>query len=146
MYMWTPDMSAMHHDTSPELKVVGKKLQDILEISNTSLKVRKVIIKLCDIVATRGARLSAAGILGILKKLERDNISSNGSQKSVIALDGGLFEHYTKFSSCMESTLKELLGGEVADKIVIEHSNDGSGIGAALLAASHSPYLDASEP
>ncbi len=56
------------------------------------------------------------------------------------------FEHYMKFSACMESTLKELLGEEVAHKIVIEHSNDGSGIGAALLAASHSPYLKASEP
>ncbi|KAA8534933.1 hypothetical protein F0562_029851 [Nyssa sinensis] len=46
---------------------------------------------------------------------------------------------YTKFRCCMESTLKELLG-EVSDSIVIEHSNDGSGIGAALLAAPHSQY------
>ena len=62
-------------------------------------------------------------------------------QKSVIALDGGLFEHYTKFRTCLESTLKELLGAEASDNIIIEHSNDGSGIGAALLAASHSQYL-----
>lgn len=25
-------MSAMHHDTSPDLRVVGKKLKDILEV------------------------------------------------------------------------------------------------------------------
>ncbi|KAK4765117.1 hypothetical protein SAY86_026207 [Trapa natans] len=141
----TPDMSAMHHDESRDLEVVGKKLQAILEISNTSLEARKVIIKLCDIVATRGARLSSAGILGILKKLERDNITASGGQKSVIALDGGLFEHYMKFSASMESTLKELLGEEIANSIVIERSNDGSGIGAALLAASHSTYLQAPE-
>jgi hexokinase len=49
------------------------------------MKMRRVIVEVCDIVATRGARLSAAGIFGILKK----------------------------FSSCMESTLKELLGEEV---------------------------------
>lgn len=30
-------MSAMHHDTSPDLKVVGNKLQDILEVSHTVL-------------------------------------------------------------------------------------------------------------
>lgn len=76
-------------------------------------------------VATRGARLSDARILGILKKLERDDITGSGSRKSVIALDGGLFEHYTKFSTCMESTLRQLLGEEVANQIVIEHSNDG---------------------
>ncbi|XP_056166869.1 hexokinase-1-like [Syzygium oleosum] len=142
----TPDMSAMHHDTSSDLKVVGNKLRDILEISNTTLKMRKVVVELCDIIATRGARLSAAGIVGILKKLGRDSTREGAEQqKSVVALDGGLFEHYTKFSACMESTLKELIGEEIAQNIVIEHSNDGSGIGAALLAASHSQYLEAEE-
>ncbi|KAJ7973780.1 Phosphotransferase [Quillaja saponaria] len=141
----TPNMSAMHHDTSPDLKVVGSKLKDILEISNTSLKIRKTVVEICDIVATRGARLAAAGILGIIKKLGRDILRDAEKQRSVIALDGGLFEHYTKFSTCMESTLKELLGDEVAETIVIIHSNDGSGIGAALLAASHSQYLGVEE-
>jgi len=107
--------------------------------------VRKVIVDICDIIASRGACLSAAGILGILKKLGRDTLKQGEKQKSVIALDGGLFEHYIKFRECMEDTLKELLGDEVAGTIVIEHSNDGSGIGAALLAASHSHYLEEEE-
>ncbi|KAB5552647.1 hypothetical protein DKX38_009958 [Salix brachista] len=144
-FFWTPNMSAMHHDTSSDLRVVGSKLKDILEIPSTSLKMRKAIVELCDIVATRGARLSAAGIVGILKKLERDTVKDGEKQKSVVALDGGLYEHYSKFSTCMESALKELLGEEVSDNIVIEHSNDGSGIGAALLAASHSQYLEVEE-
>ncbi|KAF2285219.1 hypothetical protein GH714_039038 [Hevea brasiliensis] len=99
----TPHMSAMHHDTSSDLRVVGSKLKDILEVPNTSLKMRKAIVELCDIVATRGARLSAAGILGILKKLGRDTVRDGEKQKSVIALDGGLFEHYTKFRTSMEA-------------------------------------------
>ncbi|KAK6236397.1 hypothetical protein SCA6_011734 [Theobroma cacao] len=141
----TPHMSAIHHDTSPDLKVVATKLKDILEISNTSLKMRKVIVELCDIVATRGARLSAAGIVGILKKLGRDIVKDGEKLKSVVALDGGLYEHYTKFRTCMENTLTELLGDEVSDNIVIEHSNDGSGIGATLLAACHSQYIEVEE-
>ncbi|XP_050388125.1 hexokinase-1 [Argentina anserina] len=141
----TPDMSAMHHDSSPDLRVVGSKLKDILEIPNTSLKVRKAVVALCDIVATRGARLSAAGILGVLKKLGRDTVKDGEKHKSVVALDGGLFEHYTEFRVCMESTLDELLGDEVAEHVSVEHSNDGSGIGAALLAASHSHYLGLEE-
>lgn len=100
---------------------------------------------LCDIVATRGARLSAAGIMGVLKKLGRDTVKEGEKQKSVVALDGGLYEHYTEFRTSMESTLKELLGDEVAEHISVEHSNDGSGIGAALLAASHSQYLEVEE-
>ncbi|KAF8388871.1 hypothetical protein HHK36_025552 [Tetracentron sinense] len=141
----TPDMSAMHHDTSSDLRVVGNKLKDILGISNTSLKTRKVVVELCNIVATRGARLAAAGIFGILKKLGRDTVREEEKQRTVIAMDGGLYEHYTEFSKCLESTLQELLEKEVSESIVIEHSNDGSGIGASLLAASHSQYLEVEE-
>ncbi|RZC72403.1 hypothetical protein C5167_035541 [Papaver somniferum] len=68
----TPGMSAMHHDTSLDLRVVGSKLKDIFGISDTSLETRRVVVELCNIVATRGARLSAAGILGILKKMGKD--------------------------------------------------------------------------
>ncbi|MBA0568039.1 hypothetical protein Golob_005558 [Gossypium lobatum] len=142
----TPHTSAMHHDTSRDLKVVTTKLKDILEISNTSLKLRKLIVEVCDIVATRGARLSAAGIVGILKKLGRDTVKDGEKQKSVVALDGGLYEHYTKFRICMENTLWELLGEEASENIAVEHSMDGSGIGAAILAASHSQYIEVEEP
>ncbi|KAJ0864805.1 putative hexokinase [Helianthus annuus] len=139
----TPDMSAMHHDSTPDLKVVATKLKDILEISNTSLKMRKVIVEVCDLVATRGARLSAAGILGILKKIGKDTCKEGEeNQKSVIAMDGGLFEHYTKFRKTMQDTMNELLGEEISKNIIVELSNDGSGLGAALLAASHSQYLE----
>ncbi|CAE5990804.1 unnamed protein product [Arabidopsis arenosa] len=138
----TPNMSAMHSDTSPDLKVVGSKLKDILEVPNSSLKMRKVVISLCNIIASRGARLSAAGIYGILKKIGRDATKDGEAQKSVIAMDGGLFEHYTQFSESMKSSLKELLGDEVSESVEVILSNDGSGVGAALLAASHSQYLE----
>lgn len=137
----TPDLSAMHHDSSSDLILVDKKLKDILEISNASLQTRKVVVELCNIVATRGSRLAAAGILGILKKIGRDTVKDMDEQKTVIAMDGGLFEHYSEYSKCLENTLNELLGEEVSKTISIEHANDGSGLGAALLAASHSLYL-----
>ena len=85
--------------------------------------------------------MAAAGIYGILKKLGRDRVPSDGSPKrrTVVAVDGGLFEHYKKFSACVEATLADLLG-EAAPSVVVKMANDGSGIGAALLAASHSQY------
>ncbi|KAG6530400.1 hypothetical protein ZIOFF_012630 [Zingiber officinale] len=143
----TPAMSAIHHDNSPDLKVVGTKLKELLGIPNTSLKTRKVVVQICDIVAKRGARLAAAGIVGILKKIGRDAPPKDGSKlpKTVIAMDGGLYEHYTIFSDCLQSTLKEMLGPEASTSIVIKLANDGSGIGASLLAASHSQYLELEE-
>ncbi|XP_047252543.1 hexokinase-2 isoform X3 [Capsicum annuum] len=140
----TPDMAAMHHDESADLKVVGNKLKDILEVPNSTLKTRKIVVELCDIITSRGAHLSAAGIVGILKKLGIDTLKNGEKHRSVVAVDGALFEHYTKFRNCMEGTIKELLG-DAADSIVIELSSDGSGVGAALLAASHSQYLGLDE-
>lgn len=117
------------------------KLLNPHQISYTSLKTRKVVVELCNIIATRGARLASAGILGVLKKMGRDT-PREGGEKTVVAMDGGLYEHYAKYRKCLENTLNELLGEETASSIVVEHSNDGSGIGAALLAASHSLYLE----
>ncbi|CAN6456778.1 unnamed protein product [Victoria cruziana] len=137
----TPVMSAMHHDATPDLRIVGEKLKDVLGIANTSLSIRKVVVDVCNIVATRAARLAAAGILGILKKLGRDVVEDGMQRKTVIAIDGGLYEHYTYFRNCLEDTLRELLGDEASEMVSLVQSNDGSGVGAALLAASHSQYL-----
>uniref|UniRef100_A0A0A9EKG1 Phosphotransferase n=1 Tax=Arundo donax TaxID=35708 RepID=A0A0A9EKG1_ARUDO len=126
----------MHHDETPGLKIVAEKLEENLEITGSSLETRKLVVEICDIVARRAARLAAAGLAGILKKLGRD--CNAQKQRSVIAIDGGLFEHYTKFRKCLESTLGELLGEEVSQSVAIKHADDGSGIGAALIAASQS--------
>jgi hexokinase len=95
-----------------------------------------MVVDVCDIIARRAARLAAAGLAGILKKLGRDG--SIDKHRSVIAVDGGLFEHYAKFRKCLETTLSELLGEDVSKSVVIKHADDGSGIGAALIAASQS--------
>ncbi|KAK9066098.1 hypothetical protein SSX86_015500 [Deinandra increscens subsp. villosa] len=134
-------MSAMHHDTSPDLKVVGEKLKDILEIRDTPLSTRKIVVSACNIIATRGARLAAAGILGILKKTGRESIRDSEIPDTVIAMDGGLYENYTIYRNCLENTLNELVGEKFAEHIKLIHSNDGSGIGAALLAACNSQYI-----
>uniref|UniRef100_A0A0E0JF27 Phosphotransferase n=1 Tax=Oryza punctata TaxID=4537 RepID=A0A0E0JF27_ORYPU len=135
-HLRTPHISAMHHDETPDLKIVAEKLHQILEITDTSLETRKMVVEICDIVTRRAARLAAAGVAGILMKLGRNGGIDN--QRSVIAIDGGLFEHYIKFRECLESTLGELLGEEVSKSVAVKHANDGSGIGAALIAASQS--------
>lgn len=147
----TPDMSAMHQDESADLREVGKVLRDVMGISNVPIKVRKIIVEACDLVTERGARLAAAGIVGILKKIGRDgsvgagrmrNETSKG-KRTVVGMDGGLYEHYSKFGTYLHAAVAEILGEETAANVTVELSKDGSGIGAALLAASHSIYLNA---
>ena len=59
-------------------------------------------------------------------------------------MDGGLYEHYPLFREYLRNAVTELIGTQIAESVVIKHSNDGSGIGAALLSSTHSIYLEES--
>eukprot|EP00258_Populus_trichocarpa_P044576 XP_024460595.1 probable hexokinase-like 2 protein isoform X2 [Populus trichocarpa] len=126
----SPDMAAMHQDTSEDHGVVGEKLKENLGITNSTPMVREVVAEVCDIVAERGARLAGAGIVGIIKKLGRIE-----SRKSVVTVEGGLYEHYRVFRNYLHSSVWEMLGSDHSDNVVIEHSHGGSGAGAVFLAA-----------
>ena len=132
----TPDISAMHHDETPDLRIVAEKLAEKMNIADTSLETRKMVVEICDIVTRRSARLAAAGIVGIIRKIGRG--TPGDKRRTVIAIDGGLFEHYAEFRQYLESTLVELLGEE--SSVAVKLTKDGSGLGAALIAAAHSQY------
>ncbi|PKI40939.1 hypothetical protein CRG98_038676 [Punica granatum] len=150
------DMAAMHQDTSEDREVVAEKLVNIFkvrywqikfkylsvaylfsshignlsQITDTTSTAREIVAEVCDIVAERGARLAAAGIVGIIKKLKRIN-----DRKSIVTIEGELYEHYRVFRNYLHSSMWEMLGKELSDNIVIEHSHGGSGSGAIFLAA-----------
>ena len=72
--------------------------------------------------------------------MEEDSKGLIFGKRTVVAMDGGLYEHYPQYRRYMREAVIELLGSETAQNIVIEHTKDGSGIGAALLAAQNSMY------
>jgi hexokinase len=141
----------------------------LLQIQSTSVGIRKILVSVCDTVCQRGAGLAAAGIVEILKKIGRDGSAANGSirrnnvfeqgemngfydelpanyisdGKTIVAMDGGLYEHYIEFRNYMQEAVIELLG-EGSKDVFIQLSKDGSGIGAALLAASHAENVPTS--
>lgn len=84
--------------------------------------------------------MAGAGIVGILQKMEEDSKGTIFNKRTVVAMDGGLYEHYPQYRNYLQDAVTELLGSEISKNIVIEHSKDGSGIGAALLAATNSKY------
>ncbi|KAK8619876.1 hypothetical protein V6N13_066376 [Hibiscus sabdariffa] len=143
----TPAMAAMHEDDSPELMEVARILKDVLDIPDIPLKARKLVVKICDVVTRRAARLAAAGIVGILKKIGRDGsggITGGRSRSDVkmrrtaVAVEGSLYTQYTMFREYLHEALHEILGEDIARHVMINVTEDGSGTGAALLAASHS--------
>jgi len=108
----------------------------------SNLSERETVLEVCETIVKRGGSLAGAGIVGILQKMEEDQrglIFGNGN-RSVVAIDGGLYENYPQYRAYLQDSVKELLGTEKSNNVVIEHTKDGSGIGAALLAASNSIY------
>ncbi|CAM0885298.1 unnamed protein product [Alopecurus aequalis] len=145
----TPFLAAMREDDSPDLSEVGRILQEHLKIPSAPLKTRRLVVKICDIVTRRAARLAAAGIVGILKKLGRDGSGGGGASSSgrtrdqppkrtVVAIEGSLYQGYPVFKEYLDEALVEILGEEVAQTVTLRVTEDGPGTGAALLAAAHS--------
>ncbi|XP_074310584.1 hexokinase-3-like [Silene latifolia] len=148
----TPSMSTMHEDESPDLREVARILDDVLGIQDVPLKVRKLVVNICDVVTRRAARLAAAGIVGILKKTGRDGsggiaggrpktASNSKPRRTVVAIEGGLYSNYRMFREYLNEAVAEILGEEWAPFVELKVTEDGSGIGAALLAALYSSEI-----
>ncbi|PHU03116.1 Hexokinase-3 [Capsicum chinense] len=146
----TPLMAAMHEDDSLDLSEVAKILGEVLELPDVPVKVRKLVVKVCDVITRRAARLAAAGIVGILKKIGRDGSGGIASGKfrsdrptrmrrTVVAIEGGLYTSYTLFREYLDEAMMEILGEEVSSHVILRVMEDGSGTGAALVAAANSP-------
>uniref|UniRef100_A0A5B6ZF86 Phosphotransferase n=1 Tax=Davidia involucrata TaxID=16924 RepID=A0A5B6ZF86_DAVIN len=135
----TPDICAMQQDNSQYLEAVGSILYNVAGVKS-NLSARKIVLDVCNSIVKRGGRLAGAGIVGILQKMEEDSKGLIFGKRTVVAMDGGLYEHYPQYRRYLQDAVTELLGLEISKKVVIEHSKDGSGIGAALLAATNSKY------
>ncbi|KAM0898898.1 hypothetical protein ACQ4PT_021651 [Festuca glaucescens] len=143
----TPCLAAIREDDSLDLREVGRRLEEHLKIPNVPLKTRRLVQRVCDIITRRAARLAAAGIVAVLQKIGRDGTRCGTTQvrrmagvpkRSVIAIEGGLYQGYSVFREYLNEAVVEILGEEIAPTVVLRVVEEGSGIGAALLAAAYS--------
>ncbi|MBN2255272.1 MAG: hexokinase, partial [Deltaproteobacteria bacterium] len=98
-------------------------------ITNTALRDRILLKRFCQIVSARSARLGAAAISAVVTWMD-----PGLNERHTVAVDGSLFEKYPGFEDEMKKVFKELFGGS-AGRITLAHSKDGSGKGAAIIAA-----------
>lgn len=105
---------------------------DKLSIATTRPEL-ELIRRLAELIGTRAARLSACGVAAICKK---KNFSS-----CHVGADGSVFNKYPHFKARGAQALKEILDWpnkkslREEDPIEILAAEDGSGVGAALIAA-----------
>lgn len=100
-----------------------------LKIDTTEAE-RKLIRRLAELIGTRAARLSSCGVGAICKM---KNFAS-----CHVGADGSVFGKYPHFQERGAQALREIFGWDSSvrdDPIKIVQSEDGSGVGAALIAA-----------
>jgi hexokinase len=121
-------MSRIEEDNSAELSGVTAVLKSI-GIHHSTLPVRRFVKTVCHLVAKRSARLAAAGVVAIARKINKTSSGLN------VAIDGSVFELYPGYQSWMAEAVKEL----GLNQVTLSLAKDGSGLGAALTAAVMGP-------
>jgi len=124
----TKDMSLIQGDTSDNLGEIEDYLTG-LGVDKITLHDKKLLKKVCGLVSTRAARVSAAAIAGVITWMDPELMSCH-----TVGIDGSVFEKYPGFSGIMENVFNILFNAK-AKKIKMEMAKDGSGKGAAIIAA-----------
>lgn len=85
----------------------------------------RTVRRACEAVSTRAARLAAAGVVSLVRKIGK-------VAKCTVAVDGSLYMLHPHFKSRMKAAIDEM---EPGNGITMKESTDGSGRGAAMVAA-----------
>ncbi|KAL2198451.1 hypothetical protein P885DRAFT_67632 [Corynascus similis CBS 632.67] len=132
----TAIMSKAEADQGSELSVFRESLEKELKIYAAALEDAVAIKRIAHAIVRRAARLAAVAIGAIVIQTGKLNDPELLGEKIDIGVDGSLVEHYPGFRDMIKEALKITDGiGEVnAKRIEIGLTQDGSGVGAALIA------------
>jgi len=122
------DVSLVESDDSKGLRNI-EFLLNKLNISRSTPEERMLVKKICEIVSTRAARISATAIVSVVTKMD-----PKVSRRHTVAIDGSVYEKHPHFAKRMHDCLQEILGKK-ASRIKMVLAKDGSGKGAAVIAA-----------
>lgn len=118
-----------YRDTSDDYAATIALFKEQWNITPTAEEL-PVIRELAALIGTRAARLSACGVAAISKM--------KGFTKAKVGADGTVFHHYPHFKSRGAQALREIFDWDESvteDPIEIVPAVDGSGVGAAIIAA-----------
>ncbi|KAK2750665.1 hexokinase A [Myotisia sp. PD_48] len=121
-------LSHIEEDPFENLSETKDLVERVLGIHATKPEL-ELCRRLAELIGTRAARLSACGVAAICTK---KNIKS-----CHVGADGSVFNKYPHFKARGARALREILDWEdhEEDKVVLSSAEDGSGVGAALIAA-----------
>lgn len=122
---YTKYLNEIESDSNAKFSRTKRILKELAGIENPSLQDCAVVKYICNAVTKRAAKLTAAGLAVILKRMNKSDVT--------IAVDGSLFRYHPRLQIILEATLKNLINPLNRFQIIL--STDGSGRGAAVVAA-----------
>ena len=114
-----------------------------------------IFAKICQLIVNRSADLSATLLLGTLEKtglfncyrdddrnpFEDDRFELTQKYKQdtnkiiTVGIDGSVYQYVPRYQQRMQECMVKVVGQEIAQRVRLVHSSDGSGKGAALAVA-----------
>ncbi|CAG0897266.1 unnamed protein product [Darwinula stevensoni] len=110
----------------PHHRVMAREILEEVGVSEPTVHDCATVRYVCRAVSRRAAHLAAAAVAAVARRVERSPV--------VAAVDGSLFRHHPHFARIMQEKTQQLLGPGTEVELCL--SEDGSGRGAALVAAS----------
>ncbi|ORZ22498.1 hypothetical protein BCR42DRAFT_169665 [Absidia repens] len=122
-------------DHSPELEDTRIILEDMLNLTKTSLADREIVKKVCELIGTRAAILVGVAIASVVQHMAMSEVGLGSNDDGcAISISGSIYEDYPSFHPRVCTTLKELIPEQVASKLsvgIVKHSRI---VGAAIVA------------
>jgi hexokinase len=125
----TAFLSGLEDDDSSDNRDSRSQFRQILDIEVADNEV-PLLRKLAEMVTVRGARLCACGVAAICRKREINH--------GHVAADGSVANKHPNFKKRWSQALGEILDWPTdreSDPITMTSAEDGSGVGAAVIAA-----------
>jgi hexokinase len=126
-------LSVAAGDHTPGLTLLRRGLDDNLQIHAAAYEDAQAVKAIADAIGRRAARLAAVAIAAIVIQSGK---LTEGDGPIDVGVDGSLVEHYPYFREMIQEALSIVdgIGPEGAKRIRIGLAEDGSGVGAALIA------------
>ncbi|CAO3626593.1 unnamed protein product [Cunninghamella blakesleeana] len=132
------NLSEIESKTNEPLNIKSTSIQSLFTFdTNYSLTEQDVdlVIELCSLVATRGAKLAAAALASLIEQQSHILLENkNNDEPIVIGMNGSTYELYPQMHDRILNALSDWFGPEIANRIHLEVARDGASIGSALIA------------
>lgn len=125
----TEHLSDIAHDNTTELTGTGMLLRRS-GVGASEPRERRLLKEICQMVAGRSSRMVAMSIAATALYID-----PHLDSRHVVAVDGSLFRGYPGYQQGVQAGLQQILGESSAERVQVSYVRDGSGIGAAIIAA-----------